>query len=88
MGADGLKTFHKWKHADLIIQKYHRLIYPRPGMDVHSLPEPPNATLVHAPLMDISSSSIRQAISEGKDVRHLVPARAYKFLREMHFYER
>ena len=31
MGADGLRTFHKWKHADLIVEKYHRLIYPRPG---------------------------------------------------------
>ncbi len=37
MGADGLKTFHKWKHAELIVQKYHRLIYPRPGSDREAL---------------------------------------------------
>jgi nicotinate-nucleotide adenylyltransferase len=34
--------------------------------------------LVDAPLMDISSSLIRKAIKEGKDVRHLVPAKAYQ----------
>ena len=88
MGADGLRTFHKWKHADLIVQKYHRLIYPRPGTDKGSISRLPNATLVDAPMMDISSSFIRQAIKEGKDVRHLVPARAYTYMREMHFYEK
>lgn len=88
MGADGLRTFHKWKHADLIVKKYHRLIYPRPGVDMKDLNHLPNATLVNAPLMEISSSFIRKAIKEGKDVRHLVPAASYRYMREMHFYER
>jgi nicotinate-nucleotide adenylyltransferase len=88
MGADGLKTFHKWKHAELITEKYHRLIYPRPGTAIEALPELRNATLVDAPLMEISSSFIRKAIREGKDVRHLMPGRAYRYMREMHFYEK
>ena len=88
MGADQLRTFHKWKNADLIAERYHRLIYPRPGADMEAITRLPNASVVDAPLMEISSSSIRQAISEGKDVRHLVPARAYKYMREMHFYEK
>ena len=88
MGGDGLRTFHKWKHADLIVQKYHRLIYPRPGTDQEAALQIPNATLVDAPRMGISSSFIRQAIKEGKDVRHLVPAKAYTYMREMHFYEK
>jgi len=88
MGADGLRTFHKWKHAELIVEKYHRLIYPRPGTDLEKVAQFPNATLVDAPMMEISSSLIRQAIKEGKDVRHLVPAGAYRYMREMHFYEK
>ena len=88
MGADGLRTFHKWKHANLIVEKYHRLIYPRPGVDMGAVSQLPNATVVNAPLMEISSSFIRSAIKDGKDVRHLVPSRAYQYMREMHFYER
>ena len=88
MGADGLRTFHKWKHADLIAKKYHRLIYPRPGTDMKAASRLPNTTLVDAPLMEISSSFIRNAIREGKDVRHLMPAKAYQYMREMHFYEK
>lgn len=87
MGADQLRTYHKWKNADLIARNYHRLIYPRPGVDPDSLKSLPNATVVDAPLMEISSSLIRKAIKEGKDMRHLVPAPAYKYLSEMHFYE-
>ncbi len=88
MGADGLRTFHKWKHANLIVENYHRLIYPRPGVDMDAISKLPNATVVNAPLMEISSSFIRSAIKDGKDVRHLVPVKAYKYMREMHFYER
>jgi len=87
MGADGLRTFHKWKHANLIVEKYHRLIYPRPGVDMDAVTQLPNATVVNAPLMEISSSFIRSAIKNGKDIRHLVPTRAYQYMREMHFYE-
>jgi nicotinate-nucleotide adenylyltransferase len=88
MGSDGLKTFHKWKHADLIVKKYHRLIYPRPGIE-NKHPGPlQNASLVDAPLMDISSSFIRNAVRQGKDVRHLMPSPAYLYMREMHFYEK
>jgi nicotinate-nucleotide adenylyltransferase len=87
MGTDGLKTFHKWKHADLIIKKYHRLVYPRPGIENEVAKPLTNATLVDAPLMDISSSFIRKAVGQGKDVRHLMPSAAYNYMREMHFYE-
>jgi len=88
MGADGLRTFHKWKHAELIAENYHRLIYPRPGIDMERVSRLPNATIVDAPLMEISSSFIRNAIRDGKDVRHLMPAKAYQYMREMHFYEK
>lgn len=88
MGADGLRTFHKWKNASLIAEKYHRLIYPRPGTDLNQPGDLVNATLMDAPLMEISSSFIRKAIRAGKDVRHLVPAKAYQYMREMHFYEK
>jgi len=88
MGADGIRTFDKWKHSALIIQRYHRLIYPRPGVDEALLRSAPNATIVNAPLMEISSSYIRQAIGEKRSVRHLVPDTCYHYMCDMHFYEK
>jgi nicotinate-nucleotide adenylyltransferase len=87
MGADGLQTFHRWKHAALIAERYHRLVYPRPGVSPSLLDEAVNATVLQAPLMEISSSFIRNAIREGKDIRHFVPAPVWQYMRDMHFYE-
>ena len=87
MGADGLKYFRKWKHSDLIQEKYRRFIYPRPGVKKEEILSHQNITLVDAPLMDISSSFIRKSIKEGKDIRHFLPEKVYTYIQEMHFYE-
>ncbi len=87
MGSDGLKTFNKWKNYRLIEKNYHRIIYPRPGMTPEEILTYPNLTLVNAPQMDISSSFIRKAIAEGKDIRHFLPDKVFRYIREMHFYE-
>ncbi|MCK7540769.1 MAG: hypothetical protein MZV63_62725 [Marinilabiliales bacterium] len=42
---------------------------------------------IDAPVMEISGTFIRSAISEGKDVSWFVPAPVWKYIREMHFYE-
>ena len=47
-----------------------------------------NITLVDAPLIEISSSFIRDAVSKGKDVRYFLPEKTYKYMLEMHFYEK
>jgi len=87
MGADSLKSFSKWKHSKIIIEKYHRLIYPRPGISKAEVLTHPNVTLVDAPQMDISSSFIREAIRMGKDTRYFLPHKVYRYIVDMHFYE-
>ena len=88
MGADGLKTFRRWKNFELIEEKYHRLVYPRPGISCDEIYSHPNITLMEAPLMEISSSFIRHAIRDGKDMRYFLPRRVYEYILKMHFYEK
>ncbi|SRR6056297_131845 len=88
MGADGLKNFHRWKNADLLEKQYHRYVYPRPGAEIENIGEQKNITFVDAPLMEISSSFIRKAISEGKDIRYFLPPKTYTYIKDMHFYEK
>jgi nicotinate-nucleotide adenylyltransferase len=40
-----------------------------------------------APVMKISSSFIRKAISENKDVRYLLTPEVFKYVDEMNFYK-
>jgi nicotinate-nucleotide adenylyltransferase len=88
MGSDGLKSFHKWKNADLLAEQYPRLVYPRPGFSKEEILIHKNTTLVDAPLMEISSTFIRKAIRDEKDIRYFLPEKTYKYIVDMHFYER
>jgi nicotinate-nucleotide adenylyltransferase len=38
--------------------------------------------------MEISSTAIRQAIKEKKDIRYYMPEAAWQYMKEMHFYEK
>jgi len=88
MGSDNLKSIHKWKNAEMILQNYGILVYPRPGFELKRLELHPRIQLVNAPLMEISASFIRQAIAEGKDIRYFLPSKAYQYLDEMNFYKK
>ena len=86
MGSDNLELFHKWKNSEAISANYHRYIYPRPDTPPHHMANIPNATIVPAPMMDISSSFIRQAIAEGKDVPFFLHEKVYQCIKEKGFY--
>ena len=88
MGGDNLLSLHKWKNYELLLERYRILIYKRPSYDLPELVSHANIELAEAPLLNISSSYIRQLIKDKKSVRYLVPDRVYEFLRDNPIYER
>jgi nicotinate-nucleotide adenylyltransferase len=93
MGEDNLNTLHKWKNAAELVKRYPLIVYPRlnPGRKssrkLQDILVTASVTEVKAPLMEISGTFIRQAIREGKDLSWYVPAPAWKYITEMHFYK-
>lgn len=87
MGSDNLFSFKKWRNYQYILDHHRLLVYPRPGTERCELASHPSVTMVDVPLMDISSSYIRQQIAAQKNVRYLLTEPVYKYLTEMHFYE-
>jgi nicotinate-nucleotide adenylyltransferase len=94
MGEDNLFTLHKWKNADELILKYPIHVYPRPGS---VQPDSPKLDLIlkkaviyksKAPLMEISGTFIRESIKKGKNMSYFLPSQVWKYIEEMHFYER
>ena len=88
MGEDNLKSFHKWKNHEVIINRHQLLVYPRysEGKAEDLYANHPKVTKIDAPRVEISSTFIRKAIKEGKDVRPLLPAKVWKYIDEMGFY--
>lgn len=90
MGSDGIPSFYKWKNAGILCEKYQRFVYPRPGFDMNKEENETNrknTRLVNAPLMEISSTFIRDAIKNNKDVRYFLPNGLYDYIEDMGFYK-
>ena len=89
MGEDNLKSLHKWKNYEVILERYEIVVYPRisEGKVKTQFDNHPKITQVTAPIMEISSTFIRRAIKEGKNIRPLLPENVWKYLDEMNFYK-
>lgn len=94
MGQDNLYSLHKWKNSDELVREYPIYIYPRP-YSVKPASTPLDLVIskaeiheVNAPVMEISGTFIREGIKAGKDMSYFVPPAVWKYIKEMHFYEK
>ena len=71
IGADNWVKFHNWRESDFILSNYRIIVYPRKGYDINNTPE--GVHLLDCPLMNISSTQIRQMIKNGEPIDELVP---------------
>lgn len=88
LGEDNLKNFHKWKNYDVILDHFSLYVYPRvPKEKIESpLQNHPKITKIKAPCMEISSTFIRKAYKEGKNIKPLLPPEVWKYIDKMNFY--
>lgn len=82
IGSDNWIYFDKWKEANRILAENEVWIYPRPGFPVNGDSLPVNIRLINAPLLEISSTFIRNALSERKDIRYFLHPNSCKILME------
>ncbi len=87
IGSDNLSNFNKWFNYEEILNRYRLYVYPRPGFDGGEFAKHPSVKWVASPLMEISSSYIRNAIQNGKSMKYLLPDKVLTYIAEMHFYE-
>ena len=83
IGSDNWQIFPRWKESETILNEFGVTIYPRKEYRCENLSALPHgATFIDAPVFDISSTFIRDALSAGKDVRFLLPKGVYEFWKE------
>lgn len=87
IGSDNFDILNRWKDADEIISEYGLIVYPRPGYPVSShFPE--GVAGVNAPMTDISSTWVRDAISQGRDVNYFLPSGVYEYIVKNNLYSK
>ncbi|MBL7743489.1 MAG: nicotinate-nucleotide adenylyltransferase [Chitinophagaceae bacterium] len=87
MGSDSFQNIHKWKNYETIIKNYMIYIYIRPGFEVKNKINAKIKT-INAPLLEISSTEIRQLIKEGKSIRYLVPEKVREEIEHGGYYKK
>lgn len=75
VGSDSFLELNTWKDPETILENISLLVVGRPGFDIQSIEERfrEKVTIVDSPLIDISSSEIRQRVRSGKSIRYWVP---------------
>ncbi len=87
MGSDNLVSFKKWKNHEIILHDYHIHVYPRPGSQAPTeLVNHPSVTITNTPLMEFSSTFIRNAVKNGKNIRYFVPDKVLEFIESKGLY--
>ena len=90
MGEDNLKSFHKWKNYEVILKHHNIYVYPRiyeNSVTETQFDNHPNIHKIDAPIMEISSTFIRKAIKEKKNIKALLPCNVWQYIDEMNFYK-
>ncbi len=89
MGEDNLKSFHKWKNYEVILDRYSIYVYPRisEGIVDTQFDNHKKIKKVNAPIIELSSTFIRKAIKSGKDIQPMLSPKVWRYLDEMNFYK-
>lgn len=88
MGSDNLNSISKWKNSNIILRDYPILVYKRTGYIEETNNIQGDIQFLDVPLLDISSTYIRENIKLGKDLRYFMPEPVYQYIREYNLYKK
>ena len=90
MGEDNLKSLHKWKNYEAILQHHDIYVYPRISSEDENLEfkNHPKIHMIDAPVVEISSTIIRETVKKGKNVQPLLPNKVWDYIDHNNFYRK
>lgn len=86
IGSDNALIFDKWRDYRSILDRYDVIVYPRPGYPVDTAALYPQMQAVDAPIVEISSTMIREAVAAGRNIEPMLPPGVYKYISEHQLY--
>ncbi len=88
MGQDNLQTFDKWKNYEEILKRHQIYVYPRVGALPSKFELHKNVHITEAPIMEISSTFIRKAIKEKKNIQYFLHPAVWEYVKDMSFFKK
>ena len=81
MGSDLINTLPKWREAEKIMEEFDIYVYPRPNIDMTFSTER-TTFLADAPQYDCSSTEIREALQQGRNINKMVDGEVLDYIKE------
>jgi nicotinate-nucleotide adenylyltransferase len=81
MGSDLINTLPKWREAEKIMEEFDIFVYPRPNIDMTFSTER-TTFLADAPQYDYSSTEIREALQQGRNINKMVDGEVLDYIKE------
>jgi len=88
MGEDNLNSLHKWKNYEVILANHDIYVYPRlnSGEMDGQFANHPKIHRVGAPVIELSSTFIRDCIKNKKNVLPMLPQKVWEYIDKCGFY--
>lgn len=86
VGEDNLDSFEKWKDYREILNDFELYVYPRTNSKSNKNLNFQNIHKINAPLIEISSTYIRENIKLNKSIRYLLPEVVRKEIEKNNYY--
>jgi len=86
IGDDNLSEFHKWKEPDEIRKLARIVVFRRGGQAEINKKKYPDFIYVDNPLIDISSSEIRERLKRGLPLEDQIPPAVLDYIRQHRLY--
>lgn len=90
MGEDNLNSLHKWKNYEFIVENYNIYVYPRlnSGEINEQFANHQKIHKTNAPIIELSSTFIRESIKNKKNVKPMLPEKVWEYLDHNNFYRK
>lgn len=87
IGGDNWQNFDKWRNHDEIIRDFNIMVYPRHGFETVIPEEYGNRVkLIEAPIIELSSTNIRAALKEQRNMNFFLSNEVYEYILENKLY--
>ena len=85
IGSDNWNIFDRWRESQRILDEFGVIVYLRPGYDVERR-NVDGLEVVDAPGINLSSTFVRDAIENGRDMNLFLPQGVYKYITDNNLY--
>lgn len=87
IGADNFNCFDKWRDSEKIMDLCKSIfVYPRINNTLSKNKKYPEAEFINAPIIEISSTFIRDAIKQKKNIKYFLDDKVYEYIKKNKLY--